>query len=231
MMEYIGTRQLGGLLHAGQILAPATRPWITDLSALCPYEGLQSGNIPEFERDPDWENWAFTDSPKDPLMRLNWHVFQQGNSRYLVADRMLMTRVSWQDLDDAGYVFGTEVSIDSRQFRCRLLTGGDTPRDDPYGGATGPNEWDALVGGGGAVNAPQPDPANSAAPLSPDHLTSTHNSLWNWFGAVSWTAEPVASRADGRVCRGYHGPTYFYINTVDHRHEDIGWRPILEEVL
>ena len=36
-----------------------------------------------------------------------------------------MTRVSWQDLDDAGYVFGTEVSIDGKQFRCRLLTGGD----------------------------------------------------------------------------------------------------------
>ena len=47
-----------------------------------------------------------------------------------------MTRVSWQDLDDAGYVFGTEVSIDGKQFRCRLLTGGDTPRDDPYLGAT-----------------------------------------------------------------------------------------------
>ena len=125
MMEYIGTRQLGGLSHAGQVLAPATRPWITDLAALCPYEGLQPGNIPEFERDPDWNNWVLTDSPKDPLKRMNWHVFQQGGTGYLVADRMLMTRVSWQDLDDAGYVFGTEVSIDGKQFRCRLLTGGD----------------------------------------------------------------------------------------------------------
>ena len=120
-----------------------------------------------------------------------------------------MSRVSWQDLDDAGYVFGTEVSIDGKPFRCRLLTGGDTPHDDPYLGATGPNEWDALVGGGGALSAPQPDPTNSAKPLSPDHLNSAHNKLWNWFGAVSWTVEPVAHRADGRACRGYHGPTYF----------------------
>ena len=51
------------------------------------------------------------------------------------------------------------------------------------------------------------------------------------LGAVSWTAETVTSRANGRVCRGYHSPTYFYINTVNHRHEDIGWRPILEEEL
>jgi len=137
-MEYIGTRQLGGLSHAGQILAPATRPWITDLAALCPYEGLQPGNIPEFERDPDWDNWALTDSPKDPSERLNWHLFQRGGIRYLVADRMLMTRISWQDLDDAGYVFGTEVSIDGRQFRCRLLTGGDTPVMTPIRGRPGP---------------------------------------------------------------------------------------------
>ena len=231
MTEYIGTRRLGGLSHAGQILAPATRPWITDLAALCPYEGLQPGNLPEFERDPNWDNWSLTDSPKDPRARLNWHVFNQGGTQLLVADRMLMSRISWQDLDETGYVFGAQVSIDGRQFRCRLMTGGDTPCDDPYRGATSPNEWDALVGGSGASNAPQPDPSNDATPLSTDHLNSSHNRLWNWFGAVSWTAEPVASRADGRVCRGYHGPIYFYVNAVDHRHEDIGWRPVLEEIL
>ena len=231
MTEYIGTRRLGGLSHAGRILAPATRPWITDLAALCPYEGIRHGNLPEFEHDPNWGNWSLTDSPKDPAKRLNWHVFNRDGTQLLVADRMLMSRISWQDLDEAGYVLGTEVLIDGRQFRCRLLTGGDTPCDDPYHGANGPNEWDALVGGSGASNAPQPDPINDATPLSPDHLTSPHNKLWNWFGAVSWTAEPVASRADGRVCRGYHSPTYFYVNTVDHRHEDIGWRPVLEELL
>jgi len=85
MMEYIGTRKLGGLSHAGQVLAPATRPWITDLAALCPYDGLQTGNIPEFELDPDWNNWVLTDSPEDPLKRINWHVFQQGGTGYLVA--------------------------------------------------------------------------------------------------------------------------------------------------
>ena len=230
MIEYIGTRQMGGLSHAGQVLAPATRPWITDLTVLCPYKGLHPGNIPEFERDPDWDNWSLIDSPEDPSKRLKWHAFQGEGIRYLVADRMLMARVSWQDLDDAGYVFGTKVVIDGRQFRCRLLSGGDTPHDDPYQGATKTNEWDTLVGGV-ALNAPKPEFTDNKVPLGPDHLASPHNSLWHWFGAVSWTAEPVASRADGRVCRGYHGPTYFYVNTVDHRHEDIGWRPLLEEEL
>ena len=76
MIEYIGTRQMGGLSHAGQVLAPATRPWITDLTVLCPYKGLQPGNIPEFERDPDWNNWSLIDSPEDPSKRLKWQAFQ-----------------------------------------------------------------------------------------------------------------------------------------------------------
>lgn len=229
-MKYIGTQQLGGLSHVGETLAPATRPWITDLSALCPFEGLAPGNIPEFETDPDWSNWALTDSPTDPSKRLNWHVFQDVRSRLMVADRMLLARVSWQDLDEAGYVQGTTIIIDGKRFRCRLLTGGDAPQKDPYQGAAGANEWDLMVGGA-VPNAPVPAAADHATPLGPDHLKSAHNRSWNWFGAVSWTAEPVASRTDGRVCRGYHGPTYFYVNTVDHRHEDIGWRPVLEEML
>ena len=229
-MNYIGIQKLGGLSHRGQTLAPASRPWITDLSILCPYDGLQTGNIPEFESDPNWNNWSFIDSPKEPLNRLIWHVFKQEGKHFLVADRMLLARVSWQDLNDAGYVYGTNVCIDGKQFCCRLMTGGDTPHDDPYKGASLSNEWDTLVGGD-VSNAPKIEAADNIAPLGPDHLNSAHNSLWNWFGAVSWTAEPVASRENGRVCRGYHGPTYFYVNTVDHRHEDIGWRPVLEEVL
>ena len=230
MIRYIGLRKLGGLLHSGQVLAPASKPWITDLSMLCPFEGLKPGNIPEFEADPNWENWSLTDSPEDPSKRLKWHVFERDGSHYLVADRMLMTRVSWKDLDEVGYVSGKHLVIDGRQFRCRLLTGGDTPCKDPYHGATQRNEWDIFVGGA-VLNAPKPERADHRSPLRPDHLRSAHNRSWNWFGAVSWTAEPVTSRADGRVCRGYHGPTYFYVNTVDHRHEDIGWRPLLEEEL
>lgn len=197
---------------------------------LCPYDGLTPGNIPEFEPDPTWDHWRITDTPADAQQRLNWHAFERDGRKLFVADRMLLTRVSWQDLDEAGYVQGREIVIDDQRFLCRLLSGGDTPREDPYQGAIQANEWDTLVGGL-ATHAPKPAAADHENPLSPAHLHSSHNSLWHWFGAVSWTAEPVASRANGRVCRGYHGPTYFYVNTVDHRHEDIGWRPLLEEIL
>lgn len=229
MAKYVGTKRLGSLNYAGQTLAPATRPWLTDLSVLCPYDGLMPGNIPEFERDPDWDKWSIGNSPQDRSLCINWHVFQQNGGCILVADRMLMSRISWQDLDDAGYVHGTDVIIDNKRYICRLMTGGHSSRENPYDGATTANEWDNLVGGFGVQNTSKIDFPLDNCELSPKHLNSSHNKKWNWFGAVSWTAEPTANRIDGRVCRGYHGPTFFYVNTVDHRHEDIGWRPILEE--
>lgn len=227
MMRYLGVVRLGGLAFRGQVLGPASRPWITNLSQLCPYPTLEPGNIPEFESCPDWDSWTFDDSPAEIHSRLCWHGFESGNQRIYVADRMLLVRVSWQDLNERGLVYGAHVRIDGRNFRCRLLSGGHTPKNDPYLGATTPNEWDDLLSGK-PRHAPKPDPTDSLCPLSPSHLASLHNRAWNWFGAVSWTAEPFSGRENGRVCRGYHGPNFFYVNTVDHRHEDIGWRPVLE---
>jgi hypothetical protein len=229
MMRYTGTARFAGFAFRGQSLAPASRPWITDLSMLCPYSELEPGNIPEFESSPDWDNWCLTDSPSVPEAQINWLAFESEGRKLYVADRMLLVRVSWQDLDERGFVFGAPVRLDGRNFQCRLLTGGHTPRENPFEGATTQNEWDDLLSGK-PQDAPKPDPSDATQPLSPGHLSSPHNKVWNWFGAVSWTAEPFSGRENGRVCRGYNGPNYFYVNTVDHRHEDIGWRPVLEVV-
>ena len=226
-MNFLGKTQLGSLRHRGNILAPATRPWITDLSALTPYEGLEPGNLPEFERDPDWAAWELGDTPDAEADALKWLVFETETKRLLVADRMLMSRVSWADLDAAGYVFGRDITIDGKPWNIRLLTGGNAPADDKMAGAKSPNEWDTLLPGN-ANDAPSPTKEDFAQPLSEQHRNSQHNADWQWFGAVRWVQDTCEGRLDGRVCRGYHGPLYFYENTIDHRHEDIGWRPVLE---
>ena len=226
-MLYLGLETFGGFAYRGRTLEPATRPWITDLSVLCPYPSLEAGNIPEFEADPDWANWCLTDSPNNHNARLRWHKFKDRNHKFFVADRMLLTRVSWLDLDERGFVSGADVEIDGRLFRCRLLSGGHTSKSNAYQGASTANEWDMLLSGQYS-GSPTPRKEDSSEPLSPRHLESSHNSFWNWFAASSWTAEHSSSRTDGRICRGYHGPTFFYENTIDHRHEDIGWRPVLE---
>lgn len=226
-MRFLGTQTLGSLRYRGRILAPADRPWITDLSVLCPYPGLQPGNLREFETDPDWSVWQISDTPDDETTALRWLVFAGVSTKLLVADRMLMTRVSWADLEAGGYVYGRGINIDGTAYTIRLLTGGSAANDDPMAGAGAPNEWDTLLSGQ-PDGAPKPTSTELTTPLSQSHLNSPHNALWNWFGAVSWVQDTCAGRADGRVCRGYHGPQFFYENTVDHRHEDIGWRPVLE---
>lgn len=226
-MIFLGPRQFGSFWHRDRRLGPASRPWITDLSALCPYPGLAPGNLPEFAAEPDWSAWRFGDTPENPAEALQWLAFRDGATELLVADRMLMSRVSWADLDAAGYVSGRPVTIDGRSFHARLVSGGRSARADPMSGAEDPNEWDLFLSGA-IAGTPEPDNADQSRPLSEAHRLSRHNALWHWFGAVSWTREPCRDRPDGRVCRGYHGPLFFYTNTVDHRHEDIGWRPVLE---
>ena len=55
----------------------------------------------------------------------------------LIADRCLLTSISWDDLNAQNLVFGKEIKVQGFQFRSRLLK---------VGNAEGvPNEWDAAL--------------------------------------------------------------------------------------
>ena len=55
----------------------------------------------------------------------------------LIADRCLLTNISWDDLNAQGLVFGTEVKIQGFRFTARLLKVGNSEGV--------PNEWDAAL--------------------------------------------------------------------------------------
>ena len=55
----------------------------------------------------------------------------------LIADRCLLTSISWSDLDAQNLVFGKEIKIQGFQFRSRLLKVGNADRV--------PNEWDTAL--------------------------------------------------------------------------------------
>ena len=55
----------------------------------------------------------------------------------LIADRVLLSGVSWKDLDKNGFVKGEPILIDGQYFRCRLLQVGED--EDTL------NEWDAAL--------------------------------------------------------------------------------------
>lgn len=55
----------------------------------------------------------------------------------LVANRCACVAISWQELDDHGYIFGWPVSIDGKPYLCRSLEVGSLSRSM--------NEWDSIL--------------------------------------------------------------------------------------
>jgi hypothetical protein len=125
--------------------------------------------------------------------------------------------------------------IDGKSYKCRLMSGGNdfhVDNDSLSGGYPTDNEWDRFVSGGEKIKGlPSLTSNDKIGVLSDEVLQAPHNQFWNWVGAVSWTSTPYVNRDTARCCRGYQAGQFFYLNTYDHRHEDIGWRPILEELL
>lgn len=65
---------------------------------------------------------------------LQWVKLSNG---LLIADRSVCVNVSWKQLNDAGLVFGTPVTIDGETYLCRCLKVG-AEEDEP-------NEWDTAL--------------------------------------------------------------------------------------
>lgn len=55
----------------------------------------------------------------------------------LIADRALLVKVSWEDLDKNGFVKGKPILMNGQFFRCRLLQLG--------GSESAPNEWNSIL--------------------------------------------------------------------------------------
>lgn len=224
--------QYAGLSRAGVAVARPLRPWIIDLSTIQPCEGMQAGDVHDFEALPDMGSWTLGDTPDDPALRLQWVRVHDGDKTLLICDRVLLMRVSWDDLDATGLVEGRTVVVDGRRHVCRLLTGGSRFRrvDAPTeGGDPADNEWDRHVcAQAGLPGLIAPSVADLRGTPSAEDRLSQHNQVWNWFGAHSWTRDPYELRPTARCCRGFWSAGFFYLNTRSHRHEDIGWRPVLE---
>lgn len=77
-----------------------------------------------------------------PGKSITW--IKPNGSNLLVADRALLSNVSWNDLNSYGFVAGRRVKINNQFFRCRLLLVGEELDD--------PNEWDEILNKTGEQN-------------------------------------------------------------------------------
>lgn len=228
--EYLGVVEFGTLRKNGAEIPRATKPWRNDSE---PASGSGLGNIHTFDNAAGMGAYTIGDTSDSPANRIKWHKIQDGDKTLLIADRALMSHVTWQELHDAGFVFGKEINIDGMAVKCRLLTGGEEKREggtgSSYEGGKLPNEWDNyIVNEYGIAGAPTPVATDLDTTLNLTDRDSEHNAAWNWFGMRSWCQDTYIHNTSHRASRGFASARYYFYNTATRRLAICGWRPVLE---
>lgn len=99
-----------------------------------------------------------------------------------VCDRNILQGISWETLNEKGFVFGKEVEIDGEKYKMRLLTGSD---GNDYGEGCD-NEWDRLMS-----------------------EYNEGNKVLHFNNMYSWCQETDCDYSSTRSVRGYHSARYY----------------------
>jgi hypothetical protein len=221
---------LGALYYDGTELVRPTRPWRDDRA----FDG-EYGNIPAFHGD--MSKYSFGPATNEDTV-LYWHKFIDQNKTLLICDRNLVRSISWNQLNGANFIFGKEIELDGRLYKCRVLTGGSANRDGTttgsFAGGQLPNEWDRYVMNG--VDVGEPHFAYAPTPVPEDYPDTdisgdqaawarAHNQAWNWIAMQSWCQDTSGSN---RVARGHSSARRWFPYVPTNVYVFVGWRPVLE---
>lgn len=224
MAEYLGMVKLGALYKQGTPLVRPSKPWRTDGN----FAGEGHGNTPSMEGG--LSNYTLGNTPSDEGKKLKWHKIKDGNKTLLICDRNILVNVSWDDLNNLGYVTGKNVVIDGTTYKARLLTGGNYYRNGSNyaGGEPSNNEWDRFITNEDNIHG-LVKPKSSDLDSSADYTDKQgeHNQEWNWGYIYSWGQELYAINVSHRTIRGYHSARC-HGSSTSNRYPYIGWRPVLE---
>ena len=180
-----------------------------------------------------------------------WLKFSLDGKTLIVSKKTLRHSISWEDLNAAGVVFGsqnTTITIGENTYIVRLLKGAAS--DPTVQGADGlwhgydiagahGSEWNRLlypIHSGVHTDAnnptthsdPNATPFGSWASYSDAGLL-VHSNFGN--GSYSWTQETNGSSSTHRVFRGGFGVSTFHRSTATTASTYYGWRPALELVV
>lgn len=233
MTEFLGVVELGTLYRDGVELPLPTRPWYSnDFPGGLDKKG--DGNTPLFTELPDTSKWIIGNTSSYTTNKLKWIKIKDEDKTLFICDRVILNSISRNDLYRGGYVSGKEITIDGVRYKCRLLTGGSSLRNDSggYSGGSLPNEWDKYIENLDNINGlPKPNSEDLNTSLSYDDFDGVHNQLWHWWGNRSWCSEGyTSSQGINATYRGYHSARYFGTELDTIRFSHTGWRPVLEVV-
>ena len=97
---------------------------------LVPEQPTNDGDVPQYDGKATISFGTL--APEDSI---TW--IKPNGSNLLVADRVLLSNVSWKDLNKHGFVEGSPISFNGTRLLCRLLHVGDDRHI--------PNEWDKIL--------------------------------------------------------------------------------------
>ncbi|NKQ20487.1 DNRLRE domain-containing protein [Brevibacillus laterosporus] len=225
-VSYMGLVKMGTLRNKTKVIPRPTLPWNPGGE---PFSGCGYGNIPEFTSDRNISNWNIGDTDTSEANQLYWHKIIEGSKTILICDRVILTTISWNDLNGDNRVFGKTISIDGKQYKLRLLTCGYDRRSDMTGGYPENNEWDRYILNDDSISGlPKPESSDRDHTFNSTDKYSKHNQFWNWFGIYTLGQETYINHKEGRAVRGYgRAPSWSTeadVTVVSHT----GWRPVLE---
>ena len=227
MAQYLGTVQLGGFYNNGTILKRPVKPWRPDAD---PGGGAGTGDIPQMSGS--MANYTLGNTPSAAANKLQWHKIKDGSKTLLICDRVILVSVSWNDLNEQGYITGKTVTIDGAKYKCRILTGGSNYRNtsDAYAGGTPTNnEWDRFITREEVITGlPAPLSSDLDSSFNATDKNSAHNQFWNWFGVYSWCQEVYSGNSSTRAVRGYCSARSWGGSGAATRSVHVGFRPVLE---
>lgn len=220
--------QLGGLYKDNIIQPRPAKPWRIDSD---PGSFGSVGDIASFSTLTDMSKWKVGSTPAADANKLHWHKIQEGNKTLFICDRVILVNVSWDTLNAAGYVTGTQITIDGQPYLCRLIKGGNNYRTgtDAYSGGVLPNEWDSYITNEGNIaGIPTPTAADLDTTLNATDRDSAHNRFWNWAGVYSWAQETYTGNSSTRALRGHYSARRWAYTSSSDVYPNYGWRPVLE---
>lgn len=184
---------------------------------------------------------AIGDTDPDTNKQIQWVPVKYKGKNLLVCDRVLLTYISAEYLNDNYLLTGTRVVIDGKNYILRVLSTGsgfvtadkDFSSEGYY--ADSNNEWDDIIC----------NKSNIRGLISPYefdlrrqenegenylHKYSPHAKVWNWDICDNYG--PEMSKLDDTkiICRGGSAANYMKHTYYSSFSNYTGWRPVLEEV-
>ncbi|SFL80982.1 hypothetical protein [Salibacterium qingdaonense] len=167
-----------------------------------------------------------------------WLKFSIAGAPAFSPQKPIRFDLSWDDLDNAGAVFGNKtVTINGLEYAVRLWRGAENDPcnyQDVDRDAIG-SEWNKLML---PISDKAPDnfsyseyasePTENWSPNFTDEDLITVNEYGD--GSRSWCQETISDDTGSRVGRGYEGVSYFQAYSSSGSNTSAGWRPVLELV-